>query len=151
MMSPGAEHHLRKTSFGSSPTWCAYEGSNAQPARAKRILQFKGFGGGVPSNTETTAVKPRAGIELIARRCLFFVEMAKGRGSNDSPGPLNFRGCGLTAECLLAREMVRVRFPAAAPISFRLRVSTRPSPQNSGSLRAARRQPAHFHGVVADK
>src|SRR5438552_9958090 len=36
--------------------------------------------------------------------------------------------------------MVRVRFPAAAPISFRLRVSTRPSLQNSahsGSTEAA--------------
>src|SRR5882724_1767891 len=62
-----------------------------------------------------------------------------------------FRGCGLTAECLLATEMVRVQFPAAAPILFRLRVSTRPSFQNSaysgqhgGSL------PFSF-GVVADK
>jgi len=34
----------------------------------------------VPINTETAAVKPRAGIEglnRIARRCLFFVEMAR--------------------------------------------------------------------------
>ena len=30
----------------------------------------------MPLNTETAAVKPRAGIESIARRCLFFVEMA---------------------------------------------------------------------------
>ena len=41
-----------------------------------RILQFKGFGGGVPLNTERAAVKPRVGIEKIAKRCLFFVEMA---------------------------------------------------------------------------
>ena len=41
------------------------------------ILQIKGFGGGVPLNTETAAVKPRVGIEEIAKRCLFFVEMAR--------------------------------------------------------------------------
>jgi hypothetical protein len=28
-----------------------------------QILQSKGFGGGVPLNTETAAVKPRVGIE----------------------------------------------------------------------------------------
>jgi len=47
---------------------------------------------------------------------MFFVEMAKGRGSNDSPGPLNFRGCDLIPEYLPATEEVRVQFPAAAPI-----------------------------------
>jgi hypothetical protein len=40
-------------------------------------LQSKGFGGGVPPNTETAAVKPRVGIEWITKRCLFFVEMAR--------------------------------------------------------------------------
>ena len=52
-------------------------------------------------------------------------------GSLNAPGPFNFRGCDLTAECLLAREMVRVQFPAAAPIPYRLRVSTRQSLQTS--------------------
>src|SRR5207247_10465702 len=54
--------------------------------------------------------------------CLFFVEMARA-GTMNTPGPFNFRGCGLTAECLLAREMVRVRFPAAAPFSNKSRTS----------------------------
>src|SRR5438270_1186968 len=54
-----------------------------------------------------------------------------GRECNDTPGPFNFRGCGLTAECLLAREMVRVQFPAAAPMPCRLRVSMRQSLQTS--------------------
>ena len=31
----------------------------------------------MPLNTETTAVKPRVGIEWITKRCLFFVEMAR--------------------------------------------------------------------------
>ncbi len=41
-----------------------------------QILESKGFGGGVPLNTERAAVKPRVGIFQIAKRCLFFVEMA---------------------------------------------------------------------------
>src|SRR6266567_3865082 len=49
--------------------------------------------------------------------------MAKGREFENAPGPLNFRGCGLTVECLPARKMVRVRFPAAAPISIRHAIS----------------------------
>src|SRR2546422_4423168 len=47
--------------------------------------------------------------------------------------------------------MVRVRFPAAAPILHRLRVSTRPSLQNSAhSGRHGGSLPFSF-GVVADK
>ena len=38
-----------------------------------------------------------------------------GRKCNDASGPFNFRGCNLKAEWLLAREHVRVRFPATAP------------------------------------
>ena len=30
----------------------------------EQLLQLKGFGGGVPLNTETAAVKPRVGISL---------------------------------------------------------------------------------------
>ena len=33
------------------------------PRWFETLLQFKGFGGGVPLNTETAAVNPRAGIE----------------------------------------------------------------------------------------
>ena len=39
-------------------------------------------------------------------------------GSLNAPGPFNFRGCDLTAECLPATEDVRVQLPAAAPISI---------------------------------
>jgi hypothetical protein len=54
-----------------------------------------------------------------------------GRKRNDASGPFDFRGCDLTAECLPATEEVRVRFPAAAPIPRRLRVSTQQSLQIS--------------------
>lgn len=59
----------------------------------------------------------------ITKRCLIFVEMARaGSADNVLPAPFNFRGCGLRGECLLAREVlrtatIRVRFPAAAPMS----------------------------------
>src|SRR5438094_1653940 len=49
----------------------------------------------------------------------------------EASGPFNFRGCDLTAEWLPATEHVRVQFLATAPILYRLRVSTRPSLQNS--------------------
>ena len=52
-------------------------------------------------------------------------------GSTKRSRPFNFRGCDLTAECLPAAEEVRVRFPAAAPIPSRLRVSTQQSLQIS--------------------
>src|SRR5439155_10678253 len=63
--------------------------------------------------------------------------------------PFYFRGCGLTAECLPAREMVRVRFPAAAPILHGLRHAAE-SPKLS-LLRAARGNLPFSFGVVADK
>jgi len=62
VMSSGGKLNLVKTGFESSPVWFAHVWSIAPPESAKRILHFKGFGGGVPPNTETTAVKPRVGI-----------------------------------------------------------------------------------------
>ena len=62
MMSSGDNMNLAKMSNKSSPTWCAHTWSTASPERTKPILHFKGFGGGVPQNTETAAVKPRVGI-----------------------------------------------------------------------------------------
>ena len=59
---------------GSDKLKMAQESNNSQPVDSihklpetvlRRIylnLQFKGFGGGVPINTETAAVKPRVGI-----------------------------------------------------------------------------------------
>ena len=62
MMSFGDKLNLAKTSISWSPTRCACERSIAWPEATKRILKLKGFEGGVPLNTETTAVKPRVGI-----------------------------------------------------------------------------------------
>jgi len=45
-------------------------------------------------------------------------------GSRNAPGPFNFRGCDLAAECLHAMEEVRVQFPAAAPISDKSRTNS---------------------------
>ena len=42
-----------------SPHWSLI----SAPTWFETLLHFKGFGGGVPPNTETAAVKPRAGIE----------------------------------------------------------------------------------------
>ena len=62
-MSLGAIANLEQASFGWPPTRCAYERSKAAPGCKTRFLAIKGFAGGVPLNTETTAVKPRVGIE----------------------------------------------------------------------------------------
>ena len=43
------------------PTWCVHAERIRAPRRFEQLLQFKGFGGGVPLNTETAAVKPRVG------------------------------------------------------------------------------------------
>ena len=62
VMSSGGKLNLTETNIKSSSVWCAREQPIASPESAKRILHLKGFGGGVPPNTETTAVKPRVGI-----------------------------------------------------------------------------------------
>jgi hypothetical protein len=43
------------------PVWCAHAERKRPPKRFETLLHFKGFGGGVPQNTETAAVKPRVG------------------------------------------------------------------------------------------
>jgi hypothetical protein len=63
VMSSGAKLKLARTSFESAPAWCAHARTTTPAARAKQILQLKGFVGGVPLNTETAAVNPRAGIQ----------------------------------------------------------------------------------------
>jgi len=74
---------------------------------------------------------------------LFFVETAKAQERNDAPGPLNFRGCDLTAEWRRAMAHVRAQLPAAAPnfISGRAPVCATESPKLS-LLGAAPRRPA---------
>jgi hypothetical protein len=52
-----------RESRGSPPVECAHRLQKCAPDVLSQILQFKGFGGGVPLNTETAAVKPRVGIE----------------------------------------------------------------------------------------
>jgi len=63
MMSSGAKLKFTQASFGWPPDWCAQRGPESAPRMKTRFLAIKGFAGGVPLNTETTAVKPRVGIE----------------------------------------------------------------------------------------
>jgi len=63
MMSPGVNVNLAQASHGWPPTRCADQWLSATPGSKTRFKAIKGFAGGVPQNTETTAVKPRVGIE----------------------------------------------------------------------------------------
>jgi hypothetical protein len=63
MMSPGAKLNLPIQSDHAQPMGYAHWSLKPATERLNQILQLKGFGGGVPLNTETAAVKPRAGIE----------------------------------------------------------------------------------------
>ena len=85
-MSPKTEQNLAWEDRGSPPVGSARRSPTSTPTRFSETLQAKGFAGGVPLNTETTAVKPRVGIAQITKRCLFFVEMARaGRALNVLP------------------------------------------------------------------
>jgi len=61
MMSIGTKLNLARQSDHAQPMKCAH--ALLGQGRLNEILQLKGFGGGVPVNTETAAVNPRAGIE----------------------------------------------------------------------------------------
>jgi len=50
-------------SQGFPPVGSAHCERGRAPEWFETLLHFKGFGGGVPQNTETAAVNPRAGIE----------------------------------------------------------------------------------------
>ena len=63
MMLPGTKLKMARESRGSPPVGSAQRSQTSAPDESGRILQSKGFGGGVPPNTETAAVKPRVGIE----------------------------------------------------------------------------------------
>jgi len=63
MMSVGAKLNLARKSDQAQPMGCAHWSPKRAPKRSDQTLQSKGFGGGVPQNTETAAVKPRVGIE----------------------------------------------------------------------------------------
>jgi len=47
---------------GIPPVGSAHRQRKRAPRWFEQLLHFKGFGGGVPLNTETAAVNPRAGI-----------------------------------------------------------------------------------------
>ena len=61
-MSRGENLNPAKAGRGLPPVWSARERPAEAPEGKTRILQFEGFGGGVPPNTETAAVNPRVGI-----------------------------------------------------------------------------------------
>ena len=63
MMSGSDKLKMAQESRGSQPAECIHRTPVSAPGRFDPILQIKGFGGGVPLNTETAAVKPRGGIE----------------------------------------------------------------------------------------
>jgi len=65
-MSADDKLKFERTSQNSQPVWCAHEWptTTANEARpGKTNLHIEGFLEGVPLNTETAAVKPRAGIK----------------------------------------------------------------------------------------
>jgi hypothetical protein len=62
-MSFGTKQIMARESRGSPPVGSAHKSSTGAPEGQHPILHSKGFAGGVPLNTETTAVKPRVGIE----------------------------------------------------------------------------------------
>ena len=63
MMPVSAKLKSAPESRGSPPVGSTQVSEKSAPIELSRILQSKGFGGGVPLNTETAAVKPRVGIE----------------------------------------------------------------------------------------
>ena len=63
MMSDSDKLITTQESRGSQPVKCVHTPPESAPKWFSSNLQFKGFGGGVPLNTETAAVKPRVGVE----------------------------------------------------------------------------------------
>lgn len=63
MMSVAAKLEMAHENRGSQPVGSAHRWRRRAPRQFETLLQIKGFGGGVPQNTETAAVNPRAGIE----------------------------------------------------------------------------------------
>jgi hypothetical protein len=61
MMSDSAKRIEAQECTGVPPRWCVHTERLRAPRRLETLLQFKGFGGGVPLNTETAAVNPRVG------------------------------------------------------------------------------------------
>jgi hypothetical protein len=62
MMSGSDKLKIAQESRGSQPVRSVYRPPENARKRFFLNLQFKGFAGGVPINTERTAVNPRVGI-----------------------------------------------------------------------------------------
>jgi hypothetical protein len=62
MMSDSAKRIQVPESRGFPPVGSAHRERRRAPRWFATLLHFKGFGGGVPLNTETAAVNPRVGI-----------------------------------------------------------------------------------------
>jgi hypothetical protein len=63
MMSDSDKLITTQESRGSQPVGSVHRLPKSAPTWFYPNLQFKGFAGGVPINTETAAVKPRVGVE----------------------------------------------------------------------------------------
>ena len=61
MMSDSAKRIEAQERHGVPPVGAAHRQPIRAPRRFETLLHVKGFGGGVPLNTETAAVKPRVG------------------------------------------------------------------------------------------
>ena len=62
-MSGSDKLKMAQGSNNSQPVDSIHKSPKTVPRSIYLNLQFKGFGGGVPINTETAAVNPRVGIE----------------------------------------------------------------------------------------
>ena len=62
MTSRSASKQIAPGNDSSSPVGYAHRRHMRAPKCFDQLLHTKGFAGGVPLNTETTAVKPRVGI-----------------------------------------------------------------------------------------
>ena len=63
MMSHATKLRQAQRMKHTSPMGSTHRSLTSAPRWFETLLQFKGFGGGVPLNTETAAVNPRVGIE----------------------------------------------------------------------------------------
>ena len=63
MMSDSTKRIQAREGRGFPPVGSAHRERKRAPAWFGTLLHIEGFGGGVPLNTETAAVNPRAGIE----------------------------------------------------------------------------------------
>ena len=63
-MSDSAKRIQAQERINVPPVWCAHAERKRAPRRFETLLQFKGFVGGVPLNTERTTVKPWVGISM---------------------------------------------------------------------------------------